>query len=1252
MPKIDYRQLPTMHVSLRVPWHDRGWDGRVCNAPAANGACLALRRTAEGRDDAAEGSCAGRPFSDLLSEGKVELPPCVGERGFFLSPDEFVTTIRHPYVAKAKKDSIYLPLAPTPLPRPAYAAQGVPFRWMLRASVEGEQGVLGLREEYALRGYEPKREPSERFEGYEWTRTWVQDHRNQRALLDTFFSAFKPQESLCFFYAKRSPLADDPRRVLVGVGRITRVGEPTEYNYEGKPQLRSSLWERDLFHSIRPECSDGFVLPYQQLLARADRDATMRLDDYVAFLPEEHREEFSYATEHVGHDAAISALQSLAGALRKIKDILEGPWERCLRWIDVELARLWRLRGPFPGLGAALQAFGLEHGNLLAMQITQAIAKEDAVLRENPWDIFAALLEDPTMLGEEAAQWLGPTYRAMWESLHESDRSTLQLLSRFALTKEQAEALFCLEKPAREEFIANPYLAFERQQFGITVGTIDRGMLPDTAVREAFPLPAPTALSDPADPRRTRAFARDALLRFAQEGHTVVPRRWVAEALAGREVEPRLVASGPSLDLAKSTFGEQILVSTLGDGSEGWQLETFVTTAEVLRKTVEGRLGPKAKRFARRHQWRRLLDAALGPIAEDPVGAEERARAEKAAVLEEVFASRMSVLLGPAGTGKTTLLKVLIGQEEVRDGGVLMLAPTGKARVNLEAHTKGDAMTVAQFLLRTKRFDPKTGEYSVTRNAETRQSGWKTVIIDECSMLTELQLAALFDSLSGVDRYVLVGDPRQLPPIGEGRPFVDIVQKLAPEGVAALSPRVGRGYAELTVVRRQEGAGASGERDDVVLARWFGGGTLDAAIDEAWARVASGSSKEVQAIRWINEADLEEKLLELLVRELSLSGVEDEGGFGSSFSGVAPFNGQCYPNQRCKEHQAYCCSKHVSGWQILTPRRITQSGSDALNRVVQQRLRARSFSFAMQARTRTPRPIGPQRIIFGDKVLCVTNGTYSTYGEGGRAKHYIANGTLGVVVGEFSKNYRPERLEVSFESLQNQKVQWWLSSLRSDEGEVPLELAYALTVHKAQGSQFDTVIVVVPERSLLLSREMLYTALTRQKKRLILLHQGPLRSLLEYGSPSRSDIARRMTNVFGPPKPVSVSSVFLDEHLVHRTRRGELVRSKSEVAIADLLFSLGKDYLYEKPLEVGGTVKYPDFTIEDSDSGHVFYLEHLGMLDDPGYRARWEQKLAWYASVGITCEGGENGTLLLTDEQGGHLDMPTIEARLRKALDV
>jgi ATP-dependent exoDNAse (exonuclease V) alpha subunit len=154
-------------------------------------------------------------------------------------------------------------------------------------------------------------------------------------------------------------------------------------------------------------------------------------------------------------------------------------------------------------------------------------------------------------------------------------------------------------------------------------------------------------------------------------------------------------------------------------------------------------------------------------------------------------------LIGPVGTGKTTLLRMLCALPDVRAKGILLLAPTGKARVRLEEQTeqRSSGRTLAQFLVGYRRYDGETGAYFPDRRAP-RCGDFRTITIDECSMLTEDQLAALFDACTNVERYVLVGDPRQLPPIGAGRPFVDIVSELAPGWcrckVSPLWPRLRR----------------------------------------------------------------------------------------------------------------------------------------------------------------------------------------------------------------------------------------------------------------------------------------------------------------------------------------------------------------------------------------------------------------------------------------------------------------------------
>lgn len=103
------------------------------------------------------------------------------------------------------------------------------------------------------------------------------------------------------------------------------------------------------------------------------------------------------------------------------------------------------------------------------------------------------------------------------------------------------------------------------------------------------------------------------------------------------------------------------------------------------------------------------------------------------------------------------------------------------------------------------------------------------------------------------------------------------------------------------------------------------------------------------------------------------------------------------------------------------------------------------------------------------------------------------------------------------------------------------------------------------------------------------------------------------------PRETPVNSVFRPEGLIHRTERGEKVRSKSEAIIANILYNLGLDYRYEYPIE-GQTqlgIRRPDFVFFKQDR-KVCLWEHLGMLGDPDYRSRWQMKLGWYEANGFT----------------------------------
>jgi hypothetical protein len=126
-----------------------------------------------------------------------------------------------------------------------------------------------------------------------------------------------------------------------------------------------------------------------------------------------------------------------------------------------------------------------------------------------------------------------------------------------------------------------------------------------------------------------------------------------------------------------------------------------------------------------------------------------------------------------------------------------------------------------------------------------QETAFGTVIVDEASMLTEDMLGALLDALQGVKRFVFVGDPAQLPPIGAGRPFVDIIAKLRPADCESRFPRVTSGYAELTIERRQIGT----DRPDLRFARWFSNTPPSAGEDDIFSG-QNDTFERIQFVEW------------------------------------------------------------------------------------------------------------------------------------------------------------------------------------------------------------------------------------------------------------------------------------------------------------------------------------------------------------------------------------------------------------------
>jgi hypothetical protein len=426
------------------------------------------------------------------------------------------------------------------------------------------------------------------------------------------------------------------------------------------------------------------------------------------------------------------------------------------------------------------------------------------------------------------------------------------------------------------------------------------------------------------------------------------------------------------------------------------------------------------------------------------------------------------------------------------------------------------------------------------------------------------------------------------------------------------------------------------------LADWFSGQEPGAGADEIWDKVEHQEvSDTLRLERWDSEAEVVERLLDVLVEELGLVDRDDVTGFGQSLGGTLfgePPHNLYYHRGRLVDEQG---ESMVESWQILSPVHGLAHGVADLNRQIQRHFRMATLERARSWRSKIPKPMGPEEIVYGDKVMNTRNMHRWKVYPGVDALQYVANGEIGLVVGEYKKSGgKPRRLYVEFSSQPNYSYTFERSDF-GEEATAQLELAYAITIHKSQGSEFGTTIIVLPNPCRLLSRELLYTALTRQRRRIVILHQGDFTLFKQFATPAASETARRLTNLFGPPDPRTIEGHFLEGNLIHGTRRGEAVRSKSEVIIADLLYSKRLPYEYETRL-VGsdGRVRYPDFTIDDAESGQVVYWEHLGLLHIPTYRESWERKLAWYRSQGILPAkegGGEQGTLVTTrdDERGG-----------------
>ena len=1235
------------HLTVRVAWHDRAWNGRVCADPLGNPYCLDLDRIRAYRDDRHELAIAGQAFEDLDIAGR---PPCAAESGVFMNPARWVRLFRHPYSNLRDTALTHGPLRPTTVQVPEYSTFAVPFAWMLRK--RGEEIQQRLPEALA-----PDEDPP-------FPSPWVFPAQRQRDLLSACFRHIEPGRSLVVFYTKSGhPLGDHINRLVVGVGRIDNMRPIIEYDVpDGVPTY--PLWDRLFSHSIRPGGVDGFLLPYHDYLRpTGDRDEDRHRRELlaeIAVLPDTaDLTNFSYGSEVVSSDIVLSVLQRSLAAVRRVIEhgIAPGAWTDRENWLNARIAEAWTDRGAFPGAGATREALGVRMATSMLLDLSR-----DGELRsvQDPWPLLDALLTGR----REAPR---PEYKAdlaaasrTWTRLPAQRRQFVELMSRFALTTSAAKRW--LEPGLREagtesrvsdvDILANPYLVAEVDlgdwdDAPISLRTVDRGLVPDPTVAVASPIPEPSRIAATGDARRVEAALVHVLRSAADDGDSLLT---VDEALS-RVAELRLTpALSVSTDWINAHIDEKHRVLRLidvpsGDGEAGvrcLQLAGLRERGEFLAKRLAARATRALPGLA--ENWRELLVRTIREAGGSVDEANERHSAalnEQAEALERLTTRKLSVLVGRAGTGKTTVVSALLASVRLKADGVLLLAPTGKASVRLAQRANAAALNIAQFLHRLKRYDGARQRVRFDGDAPHRQE--RTVVVDECSMLTEDQFVALLKALDlgHVHRLILVGDPHQLPPIGVGRPFADLVAYLN-DGVGSVVPEVASRADALvrlsvevrTAAAPSVGGGSWFERpsDILRLASLYTDEAQPVDADMVLAELAAnalsngtsdgagGASSDLRLVFWRTPEELRAALLAELARALDMAGLHDNAGFaralGLTDQGWVPF----------EDHSG------AERFQILSPVRMREWGTYELNRFVQGTFRAEDVR---RARRPGGASYGPEEIVLRDKVMLVRNRKREGWDTKSKRSvdEYLANGEVGVVA-----TVRDGFFNVAFAN--REPVRFGFRKVPGAAESADLELAYALTVHKAQGSEFETVFVIVPAETPLLSRELLYTALTRARRRLVLLVQGDdVRPLRDLSRPERSETARRSTNLFGLGARLDVNVPYA-EHLVHRTIRGELVRSKSELVIANMLHAAGLDYSYERPL-VGvllpGTV-HPDFTIIDA-AGDPIVWEHLGLIDQPGYRVAWERRREWYEANGYT----HNHNLFTSEERGGALDSTALQ---------
>jgi exodeoxyribonuclease V alpha subunit len=422
---------------------------------------------------------------------------------------------------------------------------------------------------------------------------------------------------------------------------------------------------------------------------------------------------------------------------------------------------------------------------------------------------------------------------------------------------------------------------------------------------------------------------------------------------------------------------------------------------------------------------------------------DERQRAAASAAISNRFA----VIAGGPGTGKTTTVARIVAlvAEQARVAGrrpplVALAAPTGKAAARLQEAVHDEAARlpidepVRRLLLESRAstlhrlLGWRPGSHSRFKHDRENRLPYDVVIVDETSMVSLWLMARLVEAVRSDARLILVGDPGQLSSIEAGVVLADIVGPAA-EGSAGSRDRAGRsaigdGIVVLDRVYRFGGQIA-------ILAAAIRRGDADAAV----AALQTGAPS---AVTWI-AVDAEDP---------------------EASDALEPIRQHALTTGRAVIRAARAGAAHEAlealGWfRLLCAHRRGPHGVSTWTQRQQAWLLDEFADLELDRRDYVGRP------------LLVTENDYELG---------LYNGDTGVIV-EHAGGTPMATFERAGELLN-------FSPLRLGA----VETVYAMTIHKSQGSQFNTAAVLLPPAdSPILTRELLYTAVTRARRHLVLI---------------------------------------------------------------------------------------------------------------------------------------------------------------------